>query len=478
MFNLEPVGIAPNSQDAEEGVLGSILINFEQFNAVKDILTPECFFILRNGWIYEAMQRLYARKEPIEYLTVIEEVRNQSRLENIGGAAYITYLASNVATSVYAQAYAVIVKRAYMRRRLLEAAACIAQLAYDENMELKDVIDESEKELGHITIEYHKDSVGALQPVSELVESDIEDMSKAYQAYESGKPMGLSTGFNVLEDFFRLLPTNLITFASRPGVGKSAILLTIIYNLLIAPFICENKPGEERQYHRLITSKRYIIAPTEAEIEALPRLALFSTEMSEPENIARFAAMMTGIPAKHQLTGSMTFNEFSDVTHAKNIIGQLQDRFLLKCGAMTPDYTWQQVKLWRPDMIFTDYLQRFSAPPHVRASNRVDELTYISRTHKDMAMEENIPVLTGAQISRDGANKPSLETLKGSGSIEEDSNIVVLLHKEEGVKTGEVKLDVAKNRNGATGECSLFFLANRTLFKPIEKTRIELNPRH
>lgn len=393
---LEPSQMAPHSQDAEEAVLGSILINPDAYFEVASFLKPEDFFILRNAWVWEAMSRLHERGEVIEYLTVIEELRNQSRLDHVGGAAYITYLASNVATSIYAEAYGRIVERSSIRRRMLEAAAEIAQVARDEESDIKEVMDKAERALFSVTERsLKKDTVPIQQAMSEYFDR-VEFL------YENrGEPIGVPTGFTDLDNMLGgFQKSDLLILAARPGVGKTSLMLNIAMNAA----------------------------------RSKARVGVFSLEMSNEQLVQRLVSTETGINTHKLRLGELNEKEWELFVDASGRLGELPIYL-----DDTPALGLLQLRtkcrrLYREhglDLVVIDYLQLMTASNSSggRNDNRVQEISTISRGLKELARELNVPVLAGSQLSRSVEQRtdkrPVLSDLRESGCVTGDSLVTL-----------------------------------------------------
>lgn len=464
---------APSAVENEEGVLGGLFLNPLRLSEVLSIVQPDDFFILRNNWVLEAMQALGERKEEIDYLTVAQELRERGRLDDIGGLAYLTYLIGNTPTSENTVDYARAVKRAAIRRHLLEAAEQLNLIARDPNKTIHQVIQDSENTLAEVTVSYRRAHENGLRPVSDYIQANIDHMQAAYEAYTKGVPLGFRTGYNALDNLFTIQNGMLITVAARPRVGKSAFMQSVIYNQILARFINSDADGEKVR----LNNGMVLTIPGQSEVQKLPRIALFSAEMSYDQNINRFAAMLTGISAHKQETGRMTFSEFQDVTVAKRAIGAVRSRFLIVARGLTPAFVKSECRSWQPDMIFVDYLQKMQAGID-RYKTRREEVGYVCGQLKDLSLELNRPIIQGAQINRTGSEKPTLENIKESGSIEEDSDAVLILHREElynenTERPNEADIEVAKHRNGDTGRVELFYHKNKTLFANLVKTTIQ-----
>ncbi len=390
-----PDTIAPHSAEAEEAVLGSILINPDAIFEVAAFLQASDFFIVRNAWIYEAINAVHDRGEAIDNLTVIQELRNRGQLESVGGSAYIAYLMNNTPTHIHAETYGHIVERAAIRRRLLTAASEIAQTALEENAEINEVIDRVESTLFSVTERrLRKDLIPVRQAVSEYF-NRIE-----YLYTHQDEPLGLPTGFIDLDKLLGgLQRSDLCIVAARPGVGKTSFMLSIALNAARA------RPSK----------------PT--------TIAIFSMEMSTEQLIQRFIAAETSINSQKLRLGNLDEREWGLFVEATGKLSNLR-LFLDDTPAVSvPQIRTKCRRLYREhglDLIIVDYLQLMSAGIG-RNENRVQEISYISRGLKELARELNVPLLSAAQLSRAVEQRqdkrPQLSDLRESGCLAGDTLI-------------------------------------------------------
>jgi len=447
MSELEQSQLAPHSQEAEEALLGSILINPDAFFEVASFLTSSDFFILRNGWIWEAMQRLSERGEIIDYLTIIEELRSQERLADLGGAAYITYLTSNTATSIHAEAYGRIVERAAMRRRLLAAAADIADIAREEDADINEVIDRAENTLFKVT---EKKTRNEIVPLQHALSEYFDRIEHLYTHQD--EPLGVPSGFTDLDSLLGgFQKSDLIVLAARPGMGKTSLMLNIAMNAA----------------------------------RSKAKVAVFSLEMSSEQLVQRLVSTETGINSQDLRLGRLQPVEWGRFVHATDALSSVP-MFLDDTPALSPlQLRTKARRLLREqglDLIIVDYLQLMSAGVG-RGDNRVQEISFISRGLKELARELNVPVVAGAQLSRAVEQRtdkrPVLSDLRESGSIEQDSDVVMFIYRDDvyneaSERPNEADLIVAKHRNGPTGTAVLYFRKELTQFANIKKTDVNL----
>jgi replicative DNA helicase len=383
---------APHSKDAEEALLGSVLINPESYYEVAAFLSPPDFFILRNGWLWAAMERLQERGEVIDYLTLIEELRSQDRLDEVGGSAYIAYLVSNTATAIHAETYGRIISRAALRRRMLKAAEEITQFALEEDADINTVIDKAESVFFAVTENKSRQDLVPLQyAVSEYFDR-IEHLH-----LHQGEPLGVPSGFTDLDQILGgFQKSDLLILAARPGMGKTSLMLNV---------------GMNAARHKA-------------------RVAIFSLEMSSEQLVQRLISTETGIDSQKLRLGKLDDREWNLFVQATGSLNDLRIHL-----DDTPALSVMQLRskcrrLYREqglDLVVVDYLQLMSAGG--RIENRVQEISYISRGLKEIARELNVPVIAGAQLSRAVEQRtdkrPVLSDLRESGCLTGDTLITL-----------------------------------------------------
>lgn len=437
----------PFSPEAEEAVLGAILSNPGAWFGIAAFLQQEDFFLLRHRWIWEAMQRITERNENLDYLTVSQELAQLGHLEDSGGTAWLIRLINNTPTAVHAEVYGRIVQRASLRRRLLAAAESIRGVAMDEQQNIESVIEQSESLIFEATENRTRRD---LMPISEAISAYYERID--YLIRHSDTPLGLPTGFNAIEQLLGgMQRSDLLVFAGRPGMGKTSFMLSVLMNVA-----------------RLGS-----------------RVALFTMEMGVEQVIQRLVSMETGINMQHLRLGQVNpqqqarlmeamdrlsaFKVYIDDTPALNPL-----ELRAKCRRM---YLETGV-----DLIIVDYMQLMNAGGAYE-NNRVQEISFISRSLKELARELNVPLLSAAQLNRAVEQRqdkrPQLRDLRESGTIEQDADIVMFLYRDEVYNEateipGQADVIVAKHRNGPTGTISLFFDKTITRFRDANVQRIDL----
>jgi replicative DNA helicase len=440
--------VVPHSREAEEAVIGAVLINPEAYYDVASFLQASDFYIHRNGWIWEAFNRLHERRVPIDFLTVAEELDQRSQLAEIGGPAYLSALTNNVPTSLHAEAYGRIVEETAIRRHMLTAANDIAKLAYQQEATIDTVMDEAEKAVFGVS---ERRMTRDLQTIQQVL-SDYYD--RVDQIARRGEDIyGVPTGFTDLDRLLEgLQPSDFLIIAGRPGMGKTAFMLSAAKNA-----------AQKYKKH----------------------VAVFSLEMSNEQLVQRLISQETGIDSQRLRTGKLNEDEWPLFTHAIEVLNDATV-FLDDTPALTPlQLRTKSRRLhleFNLDLIIVDYLQLMSSG--VRAENRVQEVSYISRNMKILARELNVPVLAAAQLSRaveQRADKePQLSDLRESGSLEQDADVVMFIHRPEMYEKDTLKqhlaqIKVAKHRNGPTGMVELVFRNNIAKFENAATRRIDLS---
>ena len=437
----------PFSPEAEEAVLGAILSNPGAWFGIAAFLQQDDFFLLRHRWIWEAMQRISERNENLDFLTVGEELAQLGHLEDTGGTAWLIRLINNTPTSVHAEVYGRIVQRAALRRRLLAAAESIRGVALDEQQTIESVIEQSEALVFEATENRTRRD---LLPISVAISDYYERIE--YLIRHSDTPLGLPTGFRAVEQLLGgMQRSDLLVFAGRPGMGKTSFMLSVVLNVA-----------------RLGS-----------------RVALFTMEMSVEQIIQRLVSMETGINMQQLRLGQVSPQEQGRLLEAMGRLSDLQI-YIDDTPALNPLELRAKCRRMHLehgiDLILVDYMQLMNAGGAYE-NNRVQEISYISRSLKELARELNVPLLSAAQLSRAVEQRqdkrPQLRDLRESGSIEQDADIVMFLYRDEVYNEatdipGQADIIVAKHRNGPTGTISLFFDKTITRFRDVNAQRIDL----
>jgi len=439
--------IVPHSREAEEAVLGAILINPEAYFDVAQFLQPEDFYIHRHRWIWEAFTRLHEKRLPIDFLTVSDQLDQLDQLADVGGPAYLTALISNVPTSLHAEAYGHRVEETAIRRRMLDAANMIAKLAYREESGIEDVMNEAEKAIFGVS---ERRLTRDLQPISQVLSDYYDRIDQLIQ--RGADTFGVPTGFIDLDKLLGgLQPSDFLIIAGRPGMGKTAFLISAAKNAA--------------QIHK-------------------KHVAIFSLEMANEQLVQRLISQETGIDTHHLRTGQLDVDEWPLFAQAvENLSGMRM--FLDDTPGLTPIQLRTKARRlhmeFRLDLVLVDYLQLMSGG--IRIENRVQEVSFISRNMKMLARELNVPVLAAAQLSRaveQRADKePQLSDLRESGSLEQDADVVLFIHRpdlydKDTSHHNIANIKVAKHRNGPTGNVDLVFRSKLAKFENAATRSVDL----
>lgn len=452
--NVEPVKLAPNSQESEEATVGSILINPDLLDDAElkllEWLNGEDFYYMHHRFVWEAIIRIHEREEAIDALTVCQELKDtyskgdkQNHLDKVGGASFITYLINSTPTHVHIETYASIVARLALRRRILDAASNLAKLALAEDMAIDEIVGKIDGVVADLTL--RKNSKEGLTAVRDLLRPYLDRLEDRYN--HRGQPLGIASG---LSDLDKLLgggfqANDLIVVGARPGVGKTALLLKFALEAA-----------------RQIKNKKRI------------RVAIFSMEMSKEQLLDRLYSSTTKIDSRKLRSGDLDQEQWDSIIGALPDLERL-DLYIDDTPAITVRQAKRKLKGGDYDIVVFDYLQLIGAPRGVRPDNRTQVVSAISRELKELAMFLHIPVIAAAQVSRASQlnenQKPELENLKESGGIEENSDVVMLMHVPKD-RPNELNLHVAKHRNGPKGELAVFFQRENVRIVGIEKPAV------
>ena len=446
--NSAPTPSIPHSREAEEAVVGAVLINPEAYYDVAPFLAADDFYIHRHKWIWEAFTSLHEQRIPMDMLTLSEELDRKNQLAEIGGPAYLTSLVNQVPSSLNAESYGRIVEGHSIRRKMIDAANRIASIAYNEDSTVDHVMDEAEKAVFNVSERRLKHD---LQPISAVL-SDyydrIDDLAKRDEEI-----YGVPTGFVDLDKILSgLQPSDLLIIAGRPGQGKTGFLLSIAKNAGL-------------------THKKHV--------------GIFSLEMSNEQVVQRLIAQETGIDSQRLRTGKLREDEWPLFTHAVEVFSDTHI-FLDDTPAITPLQLRTKCRRLHMefglDLVIIDYLQLMGGD--TRTDNRVQEVSYISRNLKVLARELNVPVLAAAQLSRAveqrSDKRPVLSDLRESGSLEQDADIVMFIYRPDQYekdtdKQNVAEIIIAKHRNGPVGSVELIFRSALAKFENAATKHMKFN---
>jgi replicative DNA helicase len=433
--------LPPQNIEAEQSVLGSLLIDREAVLKIAPFLQPEDFYRELHGQIYAAVLELHERREPADFVTLCDELERRGRLEAVGGASYLSSLINSVPTSIHVEYYAHIVERTATLRRLIEAAGKIAGLAYEEAEDVDVVVDRAEQVLFEVSQRRVSKGLTSLKHIL----ADYYDRVE-YLHQHKGEMVGLPTGFIDLDRLLGgLQRSDLVIVAGRPGTGKSSLGMSIAHQAALK--------------HNAV-------------------VAFFSLEMSAEQLVQRLISGETGISSQRLRIGDIRDVEWDKLVKAS---GTLSETMIFIDDTPSPTPMEIRTKARRLaaeyglSLVIVDYLQLMVGG--TRTENRVQEISYISRALKSLARELGVPVLAMSQLSRAVESRqdkrPILSDLRESGSIEQDADVVLFIFREELYEQNTDRKNiadiiVAKHRNGPTGQVSLRFVSEETKFVDLD----------
>lgn len=435
------VKMLPNNIEAEKGVIGSILIDADAILKVMEVVHATDFYHPKHQVIFDAIEELYREQNPIDLLTLTSKLKNKKKLKSIGGATYLSEIVDSVPTAAHASNYAQLIREASVRRRLISYGGEVSKNAFEEGKVLEDVLNEAEKGIFGISEQNIKRD---FQHVSILLEQSYEKAAEL--ASSKGMMRGIGSGFRGLDNILGgFQNSDLVILASRPSVGKSALVLDFALH---------------------------------AGVDLKKCVGIFSLEMSNNQVMDRLLAMQVNVGLWDLRMGNLKDDSFVRLGDAMGILSEsniyIDDTPGLNINEIRTKC--RRLKIEKGlDMVIVDYLQLIAGNTK---ENRVQEVSEISRFLKLLAKELDVPVIAAAQLSRAIESRtdrrPQLSDLRESGSIEQDADIVMFLQREEVFnpdtqRKGIGDLIVAKHRNGPTGAVELYFHREQARYRQLEK---------
>lgn len=431
--------LPPQSLEAEQSVLGAILIDRDAIVEVAEFLRPDDFYRSAHAAIYAAMLELYERREPIDIVTVAEALERSGQLEAVGGRTYLSSLANQTPTAVHAAQYARIVERKAVLRNLIAAAGRIAQIGYEDPADVQDAVDRAEAELFRVS---ERRLASGFTRLRDLLHAAYDRLD--YLHAHRGEVTGIRSGFRDLDALTTgFQPSDLVVVAARPSVGKTSFALNVAETAAVRD-------------HKTV--------------------AIFSLEMSKEQLVLRLLSSVANIDSQRLRTGFLEELDFARIAPAMNALSEapiyIDD---------TPNITTMELRTKARrlqaeaglDLVIVDYLQLMQASDVPRDANRVQEVSEISRGLKALARELSVPLIAISQLSRQPemreSREPRLSDLRESGAIEQDSDLVIFLWRDkdrpdDDSEVEEINLHLAKHRNGPTGRLKLMFRKSQTRF--------------
>jgi replicative DNA helicase len=440
------VRIPPQSITSEEAVLGSIMLRKDGMAEIEDIITPDSFYVEKNKLIFQAMMDLYLKNEPIDMLSLSTKLTEQKLIEAVGGNTYLAEIVNRVPSSTNIKHYAEIMQKKFVLRSLIDAADFVSELAFEEGDDhMDDILDMAEKKMFAVVSSPKNQKYVSLK--NALPEA-FERLEKLHES--KGMLRGLATGFRDLDNMLSgLQKSDLVILAARPSMGKTTLALDMAR-----------------------------MAATTHEKSVL----IFSLEMSSQQLVDRMLSAESRVNAWSLRTGNLSsdrdFSQLRDsldkLAKAKIYIDDQPGNSIVKMKALS-----RRIKSEKGlDLIVVDYLQLMTTSKN--HDSMVNQVTEISRSLKSLAKELDVPVLALSQLSRaveSRGGKPRLSDLRDSGSIEQDADVVMFIHREdkgkdEAERTNIAEILVEKHRNGPTGKVELYFDDKTTTFLNLEKSNL------
>jgi replicative DNA helicase len=436
----------PHSVDAERTVLGALLLDPEAIVKVSDLLTPADFYDPMHRMIYEAIYGLYTQHEPIDFVTVSSKLADNKKIQEVGGSAFLAELATSVPTSSHIYQYGQIVKTKSVHRRIIEAGQKISALGYEVERPVADLIDEVEKTIFAISNTFLKDK---FVHIREILDARYEKFAEMHEAGGDDTVKGVPTGFIGLDaKLSGLQPSDLIILAGRPSMGKTALALNIAMN---------------------------------AAVKSHKTVGIFSLEMSKEQLVDRLFASMLGVDSWKLQRGKLDDIDFQRMGPIMDSLNKANLFIDDTVAASMPEFRAKARRLQMEhglDLIVIDYLQLMSTGNNSYAGNRVQEISEISRTLKQIGRELHVPILALSQLSRAvetrPGNIPALSDLRDSGSIEQDADVVMMMYREDyyeedSDRPGMTDIYIRKHRNGPVGRVELHFKKEQMRFYDVDK---------
>jgi replicative DNA helicase len=442
---LNPLRMPPQSLESEMALLGALMIRPDAMMEATEVLTPEAFYSEKHRIIYRSMLALFSKNEPIDIESVRVKLADEESLDSIGGIAYLADLVSEVPAASNAKHYAEQVQKKYMLRSLIDAGEFIAELGFDESGEIDETLDKAEKKIYEVT------EAPSLSKFASLKDT----LAKAWENFErlqanKGELRGVRTGFKDLDNMLAgFQKSDLIILAARPSMGKTALALDIA---------------------------------RQSAIQYKTSIGIFSLEMSAQQLVDRMVAAEAGVNSWNMRTGNIKSDEdFTRIRDAYDRLSQAPIYIDDQPGNNILKMRSVARRLKREhglDMIIVDYLQLL-APVNSKANdNLVQQTTEISRSLKNLARELDVPVIALSQLSRaveQRRGKPRLSDLRDSGSIEQDADVVMFIHRDDKMNENSDRPNIAeilieKHRNGPVGQIELYFDDKKTTFVTLEKS--------
>ncbi len=437
--------VPPQNIDSERALLGSVMLRPDAIIDVIDLINAETFYVEKHRLIWQGMLNLFSKSEPIDLLSLSSRLKEKGFLEQTGGTSYLADLINTTPSAANIRHYAEIVHRKFMMRQLIGAAESINSLGYDETEELEMLLEKAEHELYQLT---NHGGVKKFIDLKDALPGIWEHLERLH--HNKDEIRGIRTGFRELDDKLAgLQKSDLVILAARPSMGKTALALDI--------------------------------ARQTATLHNTP-VCIFSLEMSSDQLIQRMLAAESRVNAWNLRTGRFSLAEDTEkirdaldrLSRAPIVIDDQPGNNILKMRSVA-----RRMKRDKGlGLIIVDYLQLMTPINTRNSDSAVQQVTELSRSLKHLARDLDVPVLALSQLSRaveSRGGKPRLSDLRDSGSIEQDADVVMFIHREDKYKEDSDKINIAeimieKHRNGPTGKIELYFDDKKSTFIPIDKS--------
>lgn len=442
-FKSRELRIPPQNIDSEKALLGAIMLSPESMYDISDVITRESFYVDKHRMIFDAMIELHGRHEPIDLLSMSTRLKERGKFDSIGGGSYLAELVDAVPSSANAKYYAEIVQKKHVLRTLISAAEHISELGYNEADEIGDILEEAEKKIYSIT---HASVTKKFVSIKDELGEAWERLDSLHKA--GGQLRGVPTGFPALDELLSgLQKSDLIILAARPSMGKTTLALDIARQAAIG--------------HQV-------------------PVAIFSLEMSTQQLVDRMLSAEARVNAWKLRTGKLTLDsEFDQIrasleklSSAPIFIDDQAGNSIMKMRSAARKLKGEHGL----GLIIVDYLQLMTTSKQY--DSMVNQVTEISRSLKGLAKELEVPVIALSQLSRaveSRGGKPRLSDLRDSGSIEQDADVVMFIHREDKQdktldKTNIAEILIEKHRNGPVGSVQLYFDEEKSTFMSLDKS--------
>lgn len=438
--------VQPHSLEAEQTVLGALLMDPDAIVKISDLLAPEDFYEPAYRLIYAAVGELYHSHQPIDIVTVTSKLQDDKKIQAIGGSAFLAELATKVPTAAHIIKYAQIVKTKAVHRRIIQAGDSIKALGHEEGQGIPEILEKVEKTVFNISATFLKDK---FVHIRDILSARYEKFAEMHENKDDNAIKGVPTGFSVLDyKLSGFQPSDLIIIAARPSMGKTSLALNIAQSAAI-------KHGKS--------------------------IAIFSLEMSKEQLVDRLFASMLGVDSWKLQKGKLEDRDFQNMGPIMDDLSKANIFIDDSMGSSIPELRAKARRLQMEnglDMIIIDFMQLMSTGNAGYTGNRVQEISEISRSLKMLGRELKIPIVALSQLSRAvesrPGNIPQLSDLRESGSIEQDADVVLMMYREDyyeedSDRPGITDIYIRKHRNGPIGRVELLFKKEQMRFYDIDK---------